>query len=168
MRSSSALNLVELVTILLSIHLSGVQAERKIKVHNLVKVKENTKLVETNLSIVEVDGNLIKIGVVLERSKVKGMMYEVVFYAEKIGVCSFLNTFYKELLYDRLKEFSNAPDPSHCPLPEGAHYHLVDYPLDIKLLKTLLKPGHYRIELKATLNNLFYPMIYLAELELYE
>ncbi|XP_016959729.1 uncharacterized protein LOC108031040 [Drosophila biarmipes] len=184
MRSSSARNLVVPVIIILTIHPFEAQAERKLRLHNLVKVEEDTEVVETNLSIIEVDGNVFKIngelkinsevddnfemGVEVQRSEKHDWDYESVFYVDKIGVCSFLNTYYKEFFYERLEEYSNAPVPSTCPLPEGAHYHLKDYPLDVTLLKTLLKPGHYRIEFTSMLNNDFNPLIYLVELEVYD
>jgi len=112
--------------------------------------------------------DLSQIDVEVNRSEDRVGEYKSVFYVAKTGVCNFMKTYYKEFFYDRLKEYSNAPDPSTCPLPEGAHYHLDDYPLDVKMLKSLLKPGHYRIEFKAMLDHLFYPLIYKAELEVFE
>jgi len=61
MRSSSARSVVVLLTILLNIHIFGVQAERKLKLHKLEKFKEDTRFFETNLSFVEVEDNVVKV-----------------------------------------------------------------------------------------------------------
>ncbi|XP_016959728.1 uncharacterized protein LOC108031039 [Drosophila biarmipes] len=184
MRSPSAPNLVVLVTILLAIQIFGVRAEKHIKIGRIEKVKENDRFLESNLSIAEDADNVLKVNgdlklnyewddhfeleVYVNRSDEHGGDYEMAYYGAKIGVCKFLKTYYKDFFYDRIKDYSNAPDPDTCPLPEGSHFHLVDYPLDVKLLKSLLKPGHYRIEFKAMLDHLMYPIIYEGELEVLE
>lgn len=35
---------------------------------------------------------------------------------KKTPVCEFMKTFYKEKLYDKIKDYSNLPNPEECPV----------------------------------------------------
>lgn len=35
---------------------------------------------------------------------------------KKTPVCEFMKSFYKEKLYDKIKDYSNLPDPEECPV----------------------------------------------------
>jgi len=82
----------------------------------------------------------------------------------EVQLCDFMKTYYKDFFYQRIKEYSNAPHPNTCPLPKE-QYRLEDYPLDVRVLKKLMTPGHYRIKYKLR-NDESVILSYMAEVEL--
>ncbi|XP_016977939.1 uncharacterized protein LOC108043655 [Drosophila rhopaloa] len=177
--SSSVQHLVVLGTIILAISLAGVHAEKKIRIKTLEKSSENSEYLHSHLRISEYEENVVKINGELKlhkdidndwtiqfkvfRSPLDGGESHLVVDLNEMHVCDTMKTYYKDFFYDRLKEYSNAPHPSTCPVP-AEHYKLEDYPLDVHLLKKLMTPGRY--ESKFNLFKGHHEMLsYTMELE---
>ncbi|EDX13082.1 uncharacterized protein LOC6728230 [Drosophila simulans] len=159
----------------------GVQAKRTIRIQKLEKVTEDTSFLRSRLRIAESEENELKVSGHLElkhrldndwmvilkvlRSPDGEGDYEKVLTFE-MQLCDFMKSYYKDIFYERIKEYSNAPHPSSCPLPKE-RYVLEDYPFNVKLLKKLMSPGFYRI--KYTLKNEESKILsYVLEMELEE
>ncbi|XP_043653341.1 uncharacterized protein LOC122620102 [Drosophila teissieri] len=159
----------------------GVQAKRTIRIHKLEKVAQDTTYLRSRLRIAESEINELKIDGSLDlihslnndwtvvfkvlRSPDGDANFEKVLTLE-IQLCDFMKSYYKDIFYERIKDYSNAPHPSKCPLPKE-HYVLQDYPLNVKVLKKLMSPGFYRI--KYTLKNEETKILsYVLEMELEE
>lgn len=82
----------------------------------------------------------------------------------KKGFCDFMQTTYKERLYEYVKDYSNLPHPDECPLKAVSfnlslkcssnfiesfqkHFEIKDYPFDGGKYKALARPGMWRIDL---------------------
>ncbi|BFF90754.1 uncharacterized protein DMAD_09221 [Drosophila madeirensis] len=157
---ASVHQLLALGLVLLVLH---VQAKHTLKLHSLEKLHEDRDDLQSVLRIAEDEENLLKVSgelkqhvtidnewqihFLIHRAKAHDGEFEEFLNLPRLGVCDAMKTYYKEFLYEKLKEHSNAPEPNACPLPPK-HYHLKDYPLDVHLLKKLLTPGFYRIESK--------------------
>ncbi|XP_017140105.2 uncharacterized protein LOC108154351 [Drosophila miranda] len=140
-----------------------VQAKHTLKLHSLEKLHEDNDDLESVLRIAEDEENLVKVSgelkqhvtidnewqihFLISRAKERDEEFEEFLNMPRLGVCDVMKTYYKEFLYEKLKEHSNAPHPDSCPLPPE-NYHLKDYPLDVHQLKKILVPGYYRIESK--------------------
>ncbi|XP_022221908.2 uncharacterized protein LOC111073742 [Drosophila obscura] len=137
------------------------EANHTLKLHSLEKVHEDGGDLESVVSIAKDEENLVRISgelkqhvtidndwqilfLIYRAQDPKGEFKEVV-DLPRIGVCDAMKIYYKDFLYEKLKEHSNAPEPDTCPLPPE-HYHLKDYPLDVHWLKMLMDPGYYRVE----------------------
>ncbi|XP_017470681.1 PREDICTED: uncharacterized protein LOC108362276 [Rhagoletis zephyria] len=62
-----------------------------------------------------------------------------------LGVCDFMNFYYKIYLYDSLVKYSNAPSPADCPVVSDT-YILSEYPLILGNFQKFLHPGFYSVE----------------------
>lgn len=80
-----------------------------------------------------------------------------------MGTCELMSSYYKNFLYEKLKDYSNAPHPDNCPL-SPQDYYLKDYPLDSSKFKKFLTPGYYRVVGKL-LKDHEVKLEYLAELQ---
>ncbi|XP_039491296.1 uncharacterized protein LOC120451559 [Drosophila santomea] len=159
----------------------GVQAKRTIRIQKLEKVVQDTTYLHSLLRISESEENELKIDGMLNLAHSLDNDWTVVFKVLRspdgdadfervltfeIQLCDFMKSYYKDLFYERIKDYSNAPHPSKCPLPKE-RYLLRDYPLNVKLLKKLMSPGFYRI--KYTLKNEEIKILsYVLEMELEE
>ncbi|XP_016959963.1 uncharacterized protein LOC108031239 [Drosophila biarmipes] len=175
--SGTVQHLVVLGIILLSTNAFGVHA-RKLRIHKLEKLSQEEEYLHSRLRIAEFEENVLKVSGELKlhhhldndwmiefkvsRSVDGDGNYERIMLFE-VQLCDFMKTYYKDFLYERLKEYSNAPHPNTCPLPKE-HYHLEDYPLDVRVLKKLMTPGHYRIKSKLK-NEDSVILAYMAEVE---
>ncbi|XP_030369553.1 uncharacterized protein LOC115620462 [Scaptodrosophila lebanonensis] len=137
------------------------EKEHKFKLLKLEKSVEDTNDLQSDLHL-EKDGEDEVTKISGEFKQLKEMddewkVHIVVSYAEKpddkyeelakfpsMGVCEVLGSYYKKHFYEKLKEYSNAPDPDTCPVtPET--YRIKDYPFDASALTKYLQPGRYRI-----------------------
>ncbi|KAH8385587.1 hypothetical protein KR200_001890 [Drosophila serrata] len=182
MASSSFRHLVVLAIVLLSLSPIDVQAERKLRLYKLEKPIEKKQDLQCHLRIAEFEENVLKISgemkqhvtmdndwkvhITVSRAPGPDEEFEEVLDLDDLGVCDLMKSYYKEFFYERLKEYSNAPHPSTCPLPPD-HYQLEDFPLDVHLLKKLLLPGYYRI-VSRLLHDEHIKLEYMAELEIME
>ncbi|EDV49242.1 uncharacterized protein LOC6553588 [Drosophila erecta] len=156
--------LAVLATILVASNV-GVQAKRTIRIQSLDKVTEDTTHLRSHLRIAESEENEFKVDgyldlthsldndwtVVLKvlRSPDGDADFEKVLTLE-MQLCDFMKSYYKDIFYERIKGYSNAPHPGSCPLPKE-RYVLEDYPFKVKVLKKLMTPGFYLI--KYSLKN---------------
>ncbi|XP_017005011.2 uncharacterized protein [Drosophila takahashii] len=173
--SRSAQQLVLLGIILLATNPFGVQA-RTLKIHKLEKLSQDEEYVHSHLRFAEFEENVLKVSgelnlhhhldndwvIEFKVSQEKDGNYERLFLLET-KVCDFMESYYKDFFYERIKDYSNAPHPGNCPLPKE-HYRLEDYPLDVHVLKKLMTPGQYRIKYKLK-NDDKVILSYMAEVE---
>ncbi|XP_037721511.1 uncharacterized protein LOC119554596 [Drosophila subpulchrella] len=175
--SGSVQHLVMLGIILLATNPFGVQA-KTLSIHKLEKLVQEEDYLHSRLRIAEFQENVLKVSWDLNlrrkldndwmvefkvsRSEDGDGGYERIMLFE-VHLCDFMKTYYKDFFYQRIKEYSNAPRPSTCPLPKE-HYRLEDYPLDVRVLKKLMTPGHYRIKYKLK-NDESVILSYMAEVE---
>ncbi|KAH8359642.1 hypothetical protein KR093_007986, partial [Drosophila rubida] len=145
--------------LLLSVVLVAAEHDFKLKLHKLEKIKEDERDFESRLDIIKHEDS-VKINGELKQRVTLDNDWKVIItifhktkhdeeYKESqenlhIGVCDFLASIYKRFLYEKLKDYSNAPHPDTCPLPPE-HYHLKDYPFESHKMLKLLRVGHYRI-----------------------
>lgn len=61
-----------------------------------------------------------------------------------MGVCDLMGSLYKNFLYAKIKDYSNAPDPSSCPLAPQ-NFYLKDYTLHATELEKYFPTGFYKI-----------------------
>ncbi|KAH8273164.1 hypothetical protein KR018_007220 [Drosophila ironensis] len=146
--------------ILVALSPAEILADRKLIIRKLEKFNEDSDALHSHLRISEdkenflkVDGELKvkteidnswKISVKVSKASSADGDFQDVWTLRRLGVCDAMKTYYKDFFYDKLKEYSNAPAPHQCPVPED-DYKLEDYPMDVRFLKKLLKPGYYRI-----------------------
>ncbi|XP_017111508.1 uncharacterized protein LOC108135327 [Drosophila elegans] len=177
--SGSVQQLVLLGAILLAINLFGVQA-RKLKIHKLEKGIEETEYLHSLLRIAEFKENVLQVSGELKlyspmdnswtirfrvyRAPEEDGEYEKIWDLNEMHVCDIMKSYYKDFFYEQLKEYSNAPHPSTCPVPPD-HYILEDYPLDVHLLKKIMTPGYYRTNFKLSKGHVAV-LSYTAELEI--
>ncbi|KAH8383308.1 hypothetical protein KR009_007971 [Drosophila setifemur] len=173
-------HLLVLGFILLAFEPVKILANRKLTLHKLEKVIEDSEDLHSHLRIAEHKENVLlvsgelkqhveidnkwKIHLIVSRAAALDEEFHVVLNMPHMGVCDVMKSYYKEVLYEKLKEYSNAPHPNTCPLPPE-HYHLDDYPLDVHLLKKLMTPGHYRF-VSRLMKGEHIKLEYRAELEL--
>ncbi|XP_017004999.2 uncharacterized protein CheA87a [Drosophila takahashii] len=176
--SGSAQQLVLLGIILLATNPFGVQA-RTLRISKLEKLTQEEEFLHSRLRIAEFEENVLKVSGELNlhhrlgkdwmiefkvsRSTDGDESYERILLIE-VNLCDFMNTYYKDFFYERIKDYSNAPRPGTCPLPKE-HYRLQDYPLDVRVLKKLMTPGNYRIKYKLK-NDDSVILAYRAEVEI--
>ncbi|XP_017021480.1 uncharacterized protein CheA87a [Drosophila kikkawai] len=182
MASPSFGYLLVLATVLLFINPNEVGAKRTLRLYKLEKVVEKKEDLQSHLRIAEFEEGVLKVSgdlkqhvtidndwtihFTISRADGHDEEYEEILDLPDLGVCDVMKTYYKEFLYNELKEYSNAPHPNTCPLPPE-HYQLEDYPMDVHLLKKLLIPGYYRITSRL-LHNDHIKLEYMAELEMKE
>ncbi|TDG44802.1 hypothetical protein AWZ03_008776 [Drosophila navojoa] len=68
-----------------------------------------------------------------------------------MGVCDLMGSLYKNFIYDKIKDYSNAPDPKNCPL-SPQDFHIKEYTLHASKLEKYLSTGFYIVDAQL-LNN---------------
>ncbi|XP_017084368.2 uncharacterized protein LOC108116828 [Drosophila eugracilis] len=171
--SASAQHFVVVLGIILLTTNPWVQAG-KLKISQFEKRIEDTDYVDSLVTIAEAETNVLDVSgqlklhhhvdndwtiefIVLRADESDGE-YDNILKIE-LPVCDFMESYYK-IFYEKIKDYSNAPEPGTCPLPKGK-YRLRDYPLNVHLLKKFMAPGHYRIKYKLNKDDspkLYYRM----------
>ncbi|XP_068153306.1 uncharacterized protein CheA87a [Drosophila tropicalis] len=170
-----------MLCILLTGQLHQLEAKkREVKLHKIEKIREDEHAFKSELHLGERDeeGHLLingelkqhvtvdnewKLHIKVHRAEKSDDEFEEFLNIPYLAVCDVMKSYYKELFYESLKEYSNAPHPDTCPLPPE-HYHLKDYPLNARHWGNYLIPGYYRLVSKLTKDDEI-KLEYLIELE---
>lgn len=145
------------------------EEERKVKLRNLQKIKEDEKDFKSNVQLSEPDAeghmkisgdfkhhvtldNEWKVNITVYRTESLDKEYVKFKELPLMGTCELMASYYKNFFYEKLKDYSNAPHPDSCPLPPQ-DYYVKDYPLDASKFKKFLVPGYYRVIAKILKDN---------------
>ncbi|KAM8706842.1 hypothetical protein ACLKA7_011010 [Drosophila subpalustris] len=168
------------LVLLVSTHQVKGEEERKLKLRNLEKVTEDSKDFQSSVRVSEPDAeghvkisgelkhqvtldNEWKVNITVYRTDSLDKEYIKFKELPLMGTCQLMATYYKNLFYEKLKEYSNAPHPDNCPL-SPQDYYLKDYPIDSSKFQKFLIPGYYRM-IGQLVKDHETKLEYLAELQ---